>query len=40
MKLESDDIKRDTNKRSQWKIKYDTEVIELILSQLILCGNG
>jgi len=35
IKLESDNIKRDTNKRSQWEIKYDIEVIVLILSQLI-----
>jgi len=35
IKLEPDNIKRDTNKRSQWEIKYDIEVIELILSQLI-----
>jgi len=33
--LESDNIKRDTNDRSQWEIKYGIEVIELILSQLI-----
>jgi len=35
IKLESENIKRNTNKRSQWEIKYDIEVIELILSQLI-----
>ncbi len=33
--IESDNIKRDSNKRSQWEIKYDLEVIKLILSQLI-----
>jgi len=33
--IEPNNIKRDSNKRSQWEIKYDKEVIELILSRLI-----
>jgi len=37
--IESDNIKRHSNKRSQWEIKYDMEVIELVLSQLISAGS-
>jgi len=33
--IESEYIKKDTNKRSQWKITYELQIIELILSQLI-----